>query len=120
MSEHTVYAAPIPHIRLRAHQSSPQTDRQATAGVAVVYYLRMSDGCIKIGTSRRALERIAAHRRNAGAEEVLAVEFGSYDLERERHLQFASDLVRGREIFHPSDALMAHIAELRNALNLTP
>lgn len=117
VGEHTVYTVSVTHRQMG--YKSAQTDKQATKGVAIVYYLRLPDGNIKIGTSRRPLERLATHRRESGAHEVLAVEFGGFELERERHQQFSADRVYRREHFRPSDALMAHIQTLREALNLT-
>ena len=88
------------------------TDAQATRGIAVVYYLRLPDGRIKIGTSRDALARLARHRRRFGDVAVLAVEFGGRDLEALRHQQFAHLLVEGREIFSAGPDLMRHVEVL--------
>lgn len=78
---------------------------------AVVYYARI-DGCIKIGTTIDLDSRM-----NALAPEcLLATEAGSYDLEKARHRQFAkSKAPRGREYFHPTEDLMAHILTLQHA-----
>lgn len=102
-----------------ANTQAATTARQATSGVEIVYYLRLPDGLIKIGTSRKALDRLAQHRRSKGASEVLAVEFGGRDLEAARHAQFKTDRVGRAEHFNPSDGLMQHIADLRAALGLT-
>jgi hypothetical protein len=99
--------------------SPTETTRNATNGVAIVYYLRLPDGNIKIGTSRRPLERLTRHRRDKGDVEVLAVEFGSYELEHQRHAEFTADRIDRTETFAPSAVLMAHIQTLREALNLT-
>lgn len=99
--------------------SAAETTRAATKGVSIVYYLKLADGLIKIGTSSEPLERLRRHRADKGAFEVLAVEFGGRDLERQRHQEFAADRDGRAEHFNPSAALMAHIAELRTALNLT-
>lgn len=96
-----------------------ETDAKATKGLDVVYYLRLPDGLIKIGTTNRPLTRIAEHGRKSGSTDVLAVEFGGRALERERHVQFAADRVDRHEHFNPSPALMAHISSLREALHLT-
>ena len=99
--------------------SSAETARKATDGVEVVYYLRFTDGLVKIGTSRQALERLAKHRRTKGDVEVLAVEFGGRDLERQRHEQFAHLRPTRHEHFTPAPELMDHIESLRQALNLS-
>lgn len=95
------------------------TDRSATKGLEIVYYLRLPDGLIKIGTSSEPLDRLRRHRADKGQIEVLAIEFGGRDLERQRHLEFTSERHGNFEHFTPSDALMAHIATLREALNLS-
>lgn len=117
--ERSPYAVNNWQLKNRTNEHSPQTDRQATQGVEVVYYLRLPDGLIKIGTSRRALERLSTHRRKTGVDEVLAVEFGGRDLERQRHEQFAAEREGRREHFTASDALMSHIQSLRDALGLS-
>jgi hypothetical protein len=106
-------------IKSRQAEASTQTDRQATKGVDIVYYLLRADGTIKIGTSRRPLTRLAEHKRRGENGEVVAIEFGGRDLERQRHLEFAH-LRDGRfEHFDAAPDLMAHIATLRKALNLS-
>jgi hypothetical protein len=86
----------------------------------LVYYA-MRDGLIKIGTTNRIRKRLS----DQGVDELLAVEPGSFDLETERHAQFAEHKLssrrgtgqgRGRgpaEWFRPGDDLMAHIEALR-------
>src|ERR1039458_2410411 len=86
----------------------------------LVYYA-MRDGLIKIGTTTQIRRRLAAQ----GIDELLAVEPGSFDLETERHAQFAEHKLsrrrgtgRGRgsgpaEWFRPGGDLMAHIEALR-------
>jgi hypothetical protein len=75
----------------------------------VVYYVRRGQ-YIKIGTTVQFTIRMTALR----PDEVLAVEPGSYDLERERHLQFADSRANGRgEYFFPSQALIEHMLSVR-------
>lgn len=75
--------------------------------VDVVYYLRWADR-IKIGTSHRPRQRLAAIRH----EELLAFEPGGRDVEQQRHREFA-DLREGGEWFTAAAPLLAHIAALR-------
>ena len=98
--------------RFVRESSDGQTAKQATNGVAVVYYLRLPDGRIKIGTSRDVLTRLTRHRKRFGDVEVLAIEFGGRDLESQRHREFADLLDEGREIFRPDSRLAEHIATL--------
>ncbi|HEX3962164.1 MAG TPA: NUMOD3 domain-containing DNA-binding protein [Trebonia sp.] len=86
----------------------------------IVYYGRR-DGLIKIGTTTNARTRLSAQ----GIEELLAVEPGSYDLETQRHEQFAEHRLSRRrgtgngrgsgpvEWFRPGADLLAHIEVLR-------
>lgn len=76
----------------------------------VVYYIRWGDR-IKIGFTKRLAERL----KGLYHDEVLAVEPGSRDLERQRHTQFASVRVEGqREWFTDSAALRFHINTIRD------
>ncbi len=72
----------------------------------VVYYLRYADR-IKIGTSGRPRQRVAAIRH----DELLAFELGGRSLEQQRHRQFAA-LREGGEWFRAGPELLKHIAAL--------
>jgi hypothetical protein len=86
------------------------TDRVARGKPrSVVYYIQVGER-IKVGTTVNLTARKAAYPPGS---EVLATELGSYDLESERHRQFAAYLVAGREWFHPGPKLLAHIASLQ-------
>ena len=100
------------------YQDALDTPRSATRGVEIVYYLRLPDGLIKIGTSAEPLDRLARHRRDKGATDVLAIEFGGRALERERHEQFAHLRDGRHEHFAPEPDLLAHIDYLRAGLGL--
>jgi hypothetical protein len=73
---------------------------------AVVYYAEVGGGNIKIGTTVNLKMRQESLYMN-----VLVTEPGSYDVEHERHMQFAEERIRG-ELFRPSDRLMRHIKKL--------
>ena len=74
--------------------------------VEVVYYLRW-DRRIKIGTSSRPRQRLAAIWHH----ELLAFERGGRAREQERHRQFA-DLREGGEWFRADPVLLDHVAEI--------
>lgn len=77
--------------------------------VEVVYYVRAGD-MVKIGTSARPTQRLAA----LWFDELLAFEQGGRSIEQSRHAQFAA--LRGTgEWFAYRGQLPAHIAELRAA-----
>lgn len=92
----------------------------------LVYYARR-DGLIKIGTTTEIRARMTAQ----GITDLLAVEPGSYDLEDQRHTEFAVHRLsrkrgtgngRGNgpaEWFRPGASLMAHIEAL-SAVHLLP
>jgi hypothetical protein len=112
------YYRPIPVGHLLRSRSAPTTARIATRGIQVVYYIRLPNGLIKIGTSSQMLDRLRRHRHDRGEVEVLAIEPGGRDLEAERHQQFAELRVGRFEHFEPGDELLAHIADLRQSLGL--
>jgi hypothetical protein len=72
----------------------------------VVYYLRFGDR-VKIGTTVNLPRRLTAIPH----DELLATEPGSFAVEKERHLQFKGDHVKG-EWFHMSSAIMEHVKGL--------
>lgn len=73
----------------------------------VVYYMRFAN-LIKIGTSARFIQRFFALR----PDEVLAIEPGSYELERKRHRQFAR-FHSHNEMFFPGPPLMEHVRRVQ-------
>lgn len=78
--------------------------------VSVVYYMRIGDR-VKIGTTTNLHKRMAS----IGPEELLATEPGWYDLEEQRHLQFAHYRTSG-EWFRYEGAVKDHVKELRKKL----
>lgn len=85
----------------------PDSDLAATR-VDVVYYIRWRDR-VKIGTSSNPRLRLASLPH----EEVLAFERGGRALEQRRHAQFAGRRIPGSEWFVVDDALLTHLADLR-------
>ena len=85
-----------------------------TPRVDVVYYLRWADR-IKIGTSHRPRQRLAAIRH----EELLVFEPGGRDVEQRRHREFAA-LREGGEWFTAAPSLLAHVADLRALASVQP
>lgn len=77
---------------------------------SVVYYIRIGDH-VKIGTSINVSDRLRSFYLDESA--LLATEPGGYDLEKQRHREFADERVStNRELFNPSRRLLAHIEEL--------
>lgn len=97
--------------RQHSGRSGSTSVRRATRGVEVVYYIRVADDEIKIGTSANMLERANRHGL-PGKKAILAIEFGGRDLERQRHQQFAHLRIGRTERFRPGVDLLAHIDAL--------
>lgn len=89
------------------HHAVPRPS--ATAGTEVVYYLRVSDK-VKIGYTSDLRQRMHSYPPDS---ELLAVEPGDKNLERQRHVEFTAHLKIGREWFHPVPEILAHAASLR-------
>jgi Meiotically up-regulated gene 113 len=85
------------------------------AGCSLVYYLqRVSDGLIKIGTSRTLISRFAALRSEHGPLLLMAAHRGAHKEEHAIHDYFA-ELRAGGEWFRPDVALLEHILKVRSA-----
>lgn len=82
----------------------------------VVYFLRTSDGSIKIGTSNGWLGG-RKDARGAGWHDILAVTPGSYDEEAAWHERFAEHAL-GHELFEPHEDILAAINEIRDRLGV--
>lgn len=97
------------HQSVPDHWLDPENERTARGAHApVVYYMRM-DRLVKIGTTVNIAGRVATIMPQG----VVAIEYGSYDVEKERHRQFASDHSHG-EWYWIRDALWDHISALRD------
>lgn len=109
IAEHELQQWKAAHEREERHE----VDKGNREG-GMVYYARIGD-YIKIGFSIRLRNRLATLR----VDELLAVEPGGPELERERHREFTAERIDlRRENFRPSDRLTEHIAALRQAHDL--
>lgn len=90
-----------------ARPSAKYPPPQPPAHAPVVYYLLFSDR-VKIGTTTNLKKRLKA----IAHDQVLATEPGGYDVEGERHKQFAK-LHFGNEWFLFAEPLVSHIEALR-------
>lgn len=120
---HNLYANPasLHGARRVADTGTGKHDYSATKGVHVVYYVLVADGLVKIGTTGHTLERMGKIKTDGrkARDNVLALEFGSFELERERHEQFAHLRDGKTERFALTPELQQHIDALRQSLGLT-
>lgn len=100
--------------RSDAQQLSHRSTWMATREVEVVYYVRIDERTVKIGTSRNLLQRLKQMCRRP--DDVLAIEFGGRDLERQRHQAFRHLRQGKTERFRVSADLLAHIREVRSSV----
>ncbi|AZS07340.1 hypothetical protein PP505_gp70 [Gordonia phage Dorito] len=77
----------------------------------VVYYLMVGPATVKIGTSADLIRRIATLRTDM--QYIVAVEPGSYELERQRHREFRAERINRREDFRLTERLRSHIEHLQ-------
>jgi hypothetical protein len=88
--------------------TTPFPSREQMAATGVVYYIRRGE-FVKIGTTIRLKSRMQA----LAPDEVLAVEPGSYQLERRMHKRFAHlQAPFMREYFRIEPELTDHIAKV--------
>lgn len=76
----------------------------------VVYYLRVGPETVKIGTTIRLATRIQQLRSQP--DYVMAVELGGYEVEHQRHKEFATERHGRREDFRLTARLLAHIDDI--------
>jgi hypothetical protein len=93
-------------VEARAEQLK-QAPARAKQHSGVVYYMRTAD-TVKIGTTTSISTRFTS----LGAEGILAIEHGSYDVEGQRHRQFAHLRERG-EWFSFSPEIAEHVVAVR-------
>lgn len=87
----------------------PERIQKARERPHVVYYMRIGDR-VKVGTTANLDLRMA----NFNPEELLATEPGGYDVERERHQQFAHLRTHGEWFVYDAE-LKDHIDTLKTA-----
>lgn len=102
------------------HARPPQSAIQHIVGIpepepkeqyqAFVYYLMIGPSTVKIGTTRNLENRVRTLRSEL--QYVVALEKGSYDIERQRHRDYAEERTGKYEHFLLSERLKAHIAAL--------
>lgn len=83
----------------------------------VIYFVRMPDKAIKIGTTTNLAQR----RSQLGVEwrDILAIEPGSYAEEHAWHVRMKAHRVDGhRELFHPHAEVLAAINTIRDRLGV--
>lgn len=101
-------AAKLDYTKANQGKLNPFPESARLPHKEVVYYIKFGDR-IKIGTTTNLKRRLD----NLPFDQILGIEPGGVDVERQRHEQFATDRVSGREWFTPSEALMSHIAKLK-------
>lgn len=82
--------------------------RQRGDSPGFVYYVRVGDR-VKIGFSVDVKKRMRSYPPRS---ELLAVEPGDFDLERQRHRQFEGSRTDGREWFSPAQDILDHCEDL--------
>ncbi|MCP2339180.1 GIY-YIG nuclease family protein [Actinomadura rupiterrae] len=107
----------------RSYEGDPEATRKRRISEAfaalgpVVYFIRDGD-LIKIGHSGNLKTRRRAFTSDLTA--ILAVTPGDRDLEQATHERFAAQRAKRREWYHPAPELIAHINDLRAAMNVPP
>lgn len=76
----------------------------------VVYYAELRPGIVKIGTTLNLPMRMSS--LHIPPASVIAAEPGTYDVEKQRHRQFAHLRIGQREDFRVDDELRAHVEAL--------
>lgn len=95
----------------RAEQEARKAD---AASAHVVYYVRLGENHVKIGTTGRLEERMR-ELRVANRVNLLAAEPGDRTVEKRRHRQFTILRYDSRkEDFAESPRLLGHIKDIRN------
>jgi Meiotically up-regulated gene 113 len=95
-------------------------EEAARAAASVVYFVRReSDGCIKIGTTRRLADRLGKLRGAFGPLYLMATVGGAHKEEHALHGQFA-DLRADGEWFQPDLVLLEHVYRVRSDHPIDP
>lgn len=76
----------------------------------MIYFIKRSDGAIRIGTTKHLANRLREHALKHGEVELLGVRDGSYKEENELHHRFAQSRVRHEtEWFYETAELIEYI-----------
>lgn len=94
----------------RYREANPLEEIQKPEYQGYVYYLMLGPETVKIGTTRNLPDRVAQLRSDM--QYVVALERGSFDVERQRHQEFSAERISHREDFRLSDRLKSHIEAL--------
>ena len=108
--EHAMYITRDFDRILKMYWEQPIEAKPLPEFQAYVYYLMLGPETVKIGTTRNLPDRVLQLRTEM--QYVVAVEHGSFDVERERHREFAPERIGSREDFRLSERLKAHIESL--------
>ncbi|MCA4754804.1 GIY-YIG nuclease family protein [Mycolicibacterium fortuitum] len=95
---------------LKMYAATPPKPTPQPEFPAFIYYLMLGPATVKIGTTRNLTDRVAQLRSEI--QYVVAIERGSFDVERKRHLEFEAERISSREEFRLSDRLKIHIESL--------
>lgn len=96
---------------LQDYRDHKRIDRRPDAPkIGVVYYCELRPGIVKIGTTLNLYSRMSGLHIPRAC--VLAAEPGTYDVETQRHRQFAHLRIGRPEDFIVDDGLRAHIDQL--------
>lgn len=96
-----------------AEISSPQALAAISAAGDVVYAVKLEDGLIKIGHTKRL------HIRRAQLQgKMLGFKFGTYDDEQDVHNALQAYTAHGREYYHPTPEVLEVVNEWRAELDL--
>lgn len=94
---------------IKASDRRRATRKVDPKGEGFVYYMRMNNQ-IKIGFATDVTKRMRAYPPDT---ELIAVEPGTLEKERDRHIEFKGELVRGREWFRETARLTGLMERLR-------
>lgn len=103
----------------RAPLARPESRTSLAAEIGpVVYFIRMPDGCIKIGTTDGGLAQ-RKRVRKADWTDILAITPGYLDLEAEIHERFKQFRLGRVELFEPAPEIFEFINEIRSGYGLS-
>ena len=94
-------------LRSERREREDAARRERDEAMSVVYYVALTGGRIKIGTTKNLARRMKAFR--VRDDDVLAIEQGGRMVELKRHHQFAHLRIGRTEEFHRAPDLETHI-----------